>query len=136
MDLKGLILEKLLTFIIPRKTNIYSYMKIIITENQYNKFIGLKRRLTDIMIEASHMVDDADEFYGNLDFCHYFPTLKKYVNDVVYEIIQQYRHPDYDLDDIENFIYNHVGYENFVNILMDMYGEKIENFYNEKTQDC
>jgi hypothetical protein len=111
-------------------------MKIIITENQYNKFIGLKRRLTDIMIEASHMVDDADEFYGNLDFCYYFPTLKKYVNDVVYEIIQQYRHPDYDIDDIENFIYNHIGYKNFVNMLMDMYGEKIENFYNEKTQDC
>ena len=55
---------------------------------------------------------------------------------MVYEIINQYEHPIYDIDETENFIYNNIGYENFVNILMDMYGEKIENFYNEKTKDC
>ena len=111
-------------------------MKYIITESQYNKILNLKRRLTDIMREASLMIDNGDDFYGSVDFCRYFPTLKKYVDDVVYEIINQYEHPIYDIDDIENFIYNHIGYENFVNILMDMYGEKIENFYNKKTQDC
>ena len=111
-------------------------MKIIITEEQSNKLISLQRRLTDIMREASLMIDNGDDFYGSVDFCRYFPTLKKYVDDVVYEIINQYEHPIYDIDETEDFIYNHIGYENFVNILMDMYGEKIENFYNEKTKDC
>jgi hypothetical protein len=111
-------------------------MIIIITEDQSNKLISFQRRLKDIMYEASYMIDDADEFYGNLDFCHYFPTLKKYVDDVVYEIINQYNHPIYNIDETEIFIYNHVGYENFINMLMDMYGEKIENFYNMKTKDC
>jgi hypothetical protein len=111
-------------------------MKIIITEDQSNKLISLQRRLTDIMREASLMIDNGDDFYGSVDFCRYFPTLKKYVDDVVYEIINQYEHPIYDIDETEDFIYNHIGYENFVNILMDMYGEKIENFYNEKTKDC
>jgi hypothetical protein len=111
-------------------------MKIIITEDQSNKLISLQRRLTDIMREASLMIDNGDDFYGSVDFCRYFPTLKKYVDDVVYEIINQYEHPIYDIDETENFIYNHVGYENFVNMLMDMYGEKIENFYNMKTKDC
>jgi hypothetical protein len=49
------------------------------------------------------------------------------------DIIQQYEPDNYD---IENFINYHIGYETFVNWLMDMYGEKIENFYNNKTQDC
>ena len=111
-------------------------MKIIITEEQSNKLISLQRRLTDIMREASLMIDNGDDFYGSVDFCRYFPTLKKYVDDVVYEIINQYEHPIYDIDETENFIYNYIGYENFVNLLMDMYGEKIENFYNEKTKDC
>ena len=136
MDLKDLILEKLLTFIILRKTNIYLYMKIIITEDQYNKFINLQRRLTDIMYEASLMIDNGDDFYGGVDFCRYFPTLKKYVDDVVYEIINQYEHPIYDIDETENFIYNHIGYENFFDMLMDEYGEKIKNFYSRKTKHC
>ena len=111
-------------------------MKIIITEEQSKKLISLQRRLADIMREASLMIDNGDDFYGSVDFCHHFPTLKKYVDDVVYEIINQYEHPIYDIDETENFIYNYIGYENFVNLLMDMYGEKIENFYNEKTKDC
>ena len=111
-------------------------MKIIITEDQHKNFINLKRRLIDIMREASLMIDNGDDFYGSVDFCRYFPTLKKYVDDVVYEIINQYEHPIYDIDETEIFIYNYIGYENFVNLLMDMYGEKIENFYNEKTKDC
>ena len=111
-------------------------MKIIITEDQHKNFINLKRRLTDMCNEASQIVDNADSFYGTLDFCRYYPTLKKYVDDLVYEVIQTYENPSYDVDDIENFIYNYIGYENFVNLLMDMYGEKIENLYRRKTKDC
>ena len=136
MDLKDLILEKLLTFIILRKTNIYLYMKIIITEDQYNKFINLQRRLSDIMYEASLMIDNGDDFYWRVDFCRNFPTLKKYVDDVVSEIINQYEHPIYSIDETEDFIYNHIGYKNFFDMLMDEYGEKIKNFYIRKTKDC
>ena len=111
-------------------------MKIIITEEQSNKLISLQRRLTDIMREASLMIDNGDDFYGGVDFCRYFPTLKKYVDDVVYEIINQYEHPIYTIDETENFIYNHIGYENFFDMLMDEYGEKIKNFYSRKTKHC
>jgi hypothetical protein len=115
-------------------------MKYIITESQYNKILKLKRRLIDIMSEASRIIDASDDFYGDnfygdIDFCHYYPTLEKYIDSLVMDIIQQYEPDNYDIDDIENFI-NNIGYETFVNRLMDMYGEKIENFYNKKTQDC
>jgi hypothetical protein len=111
-------------------------MKIIITEDQYNKFINLQRRLTDIMYEASLMIEFEDDFYWGVDFCRNFPTLKKYVDDVVFEIINQYVHPIYSIDETEDFIYNHIGYKNFIDMLMDEYGEKIENFYIRKTKDC
>jgi len=115
---------------------IFIVMKIIITEDQNNKLISFQRRLTDIMYEASYMIDDADEFYGSVDFCIHYPTLVRFVEDVVYEIINQYEHPIYDNDDTVNFIYDHIGYKNFINIMMDEHGEKIENFYNMKTKDC
>ena len=111
-------------------------MKIIITEEQSKKLISLQRRLTDIMYEASLMIDNGDDFYWRVDFCRYFPTLKKYVDDVVSEIINQYEHPIYSIDETEDFIYNHIGYKNFFDMLMDEYGEKIENFYIRKTKDC
>jgi hypothetical protein len=44
-------------------------MKYIITESQYNKILSLKRRLIDIMSEASQIIDAADDFYGDIDFC-------------------------------------------------------------------
>ena len=112
-------------------------MKYIITESQYKKILKLKRRLIDIMSEASRIIDDADDFYGDTDFCRYFPTLEKYIDGLVMDIIEQYEPDNYDIIDKENFINNnHISYETFVNWLMDMYGEKIENFYNKKTQDC
>ena len=89
------------------------------------------------MSEASRIIDAADDFYGDTDFCRYYPTLEKYIDSLVMDIIRQYEPGNYDIDDKENFINNnHIGYETFVNWLMDMYGEKIENFYNKKTQDC
>jgi uncharacterized short protein YbdD (DUF466 family) len=45
-------------------------------------------------------------------------------------------YPIYNIDETENFIYNHVGYENFVNIMMEEHGDKIIRFYKEKTKDC
>jgi hypothetical protein len=111
-------------------------MKYIITESQYNKILSLKRRLIDIMSEASQIIDAADDFYGDIDFCDYYPTLEKYIDSLVMDIIQQYEPDNFEIDDKENFIIDHIGYETFVNQLMDMYGEKIENFYNKNTQDC
>ena len=111
-------------------------MKYIITESQYNKILKLKRRFIDIMSEASRIIDAADDFYGDIDFCHYYPTLEKYIDGLVMNIFQQYELDNYDNYDKKNFINNYIGYETFVNLIMDMYGEKIENFYNKKTQDC
>jgi hypothetical protein len=88
------------------------------------------------MSEASQIIDAADDFYGDIDFCDYYPTLEKYIDSLVMDIIQQYEPDNFEIDDKENFIIDHIGYETFVNQLMDMYGEKIENFYNKNTQDC
>ena len=82
------------------------------------------------------MIDNGDDFYWRVDFCRNFPTLKKYVDDVVSEIINQYEHPIYTIDETEDFIYNHIGYKNFFDMLMDEYGDKIKNFYIRKTKDC
>jgi hypothetical protein len=76
-----------------------------------------------------------DEFYGNLDFCKYFPTFQKYISNIVGDIIELYD-PDYGIDDISDFIYEGVGYETFVKLLMDEHGAKIRSFYNRKTRDC
>ena len=109
-------------------------MKIIITENQYRK-ISLRRRLGDIINVASDIIDEGDDFYGGLDFCKYYPTFQKYIKNIVDDIIEHYG-PDYGLDDVSDFIYKDVGYENFVSILMDEHGAKIRSFYNLKTKDC
>ena len=109
-------------------------MKIIITEDQYNK-LSLRRRLGDMLNVASELIDMGDEFYGNLDFCKYFPTFQKYISNIVGDIIELYN-PDYGIDDISDFIYEGVGYETFVKLLMDEHGAKIRSFYNRKTRDC
>jgi hypothetical protein len=114
-------------------------MKIIITEEQYDKFIGLKRRLNDIIGDVSEMVDISNDFWGPMDqddyidFCHTFPTLKKFMKGIVEEICHQYR---FNFDNIFIFIYSDIGYNKFIKILMDEHGEKIINYYNEKTKDC
>ena len=112
-------------------------MKIIITEEQYDKFIGLQRRITDIIGEVPLMLDidfwgpmDQDDY---IDFCHTFPTLKEFMKGIVDEICHQWF---YNFDNIFKFIYDGIGYKNFIDMLMDEHGEKIINFYNEKTKDC
>jgi hypothetical protein len=52
---------------------------------------------------------------------------------IVEEICHQYR---FNFDNIFIFIYSDIGYNKFIKILMDEHGEKIINYYNEKTKDC
>ncbi len=111
-------------------------MKIIITEEQYDKFIGLQRRISDIIDEVPLMVDIDNDYWGpneDYDFCHYYPTLKKFMKGIVEEICHQWF---YNFDNIVKFIYDRIGYKTFVDMIMDEHGEKIINFYNEKTKDC
>jgi hypothetical protein len=110
-------------------------MKIIITEDQYNK-LSLRRRLGGMLNIASELIDMGDEFYGNLDFCKYYPTFQKYIKNIVGDIIEHYHSPNYDIDDISDFIYEDIGHETFVKLLMDEHGAKIRSFYNRKTRDC
>jgi hypothetical protein len=109
-------------------------MKIIITEDQYNK-LSLRRRLVGMLDVASELIDMGDEFYGNLDFCKYYPTFQKYIKNMVNDIIVEYN-PNYGVDDIFDFIYKDIGYETFVKLLMDEHGAKIRSFYNRKTKHC
>jgi hypothetical protein len=109
-------------------------MKIIITEDQYNK-LSLLRRLGGMLDVSSELIDMGDEFYGSLDFCKYYPTFQKYIKNIVDDIIELYD-PDYGIDDVSDFIYEVIGYETFVKLLMDEHGAKIRSFYNRKTRDC
>ena len=108
-------------------------MKIIITENQYNKLI-LRRRLSEIMNEALMMVENGDVFYGDIDFCYHYPKFYTYMEGMVDDIIDQYHNEtEYSVSD---FIYNEIGLGNFINMLIDEHGDEIRSFYNMKTKDC
>ncbi len=109
-------------------------MKIIITENQ-NKKLSYFRRIRDIMYEAEYMIDDVGFFEG-VDFCVNYPTLRRFVEGIVYEIGEQYEHPNYHIYDTIDFIHDDIGYERFINMLMDEHGDKIRNFYKERTRGC
>jgi hypothetical protein len=111
-------------------------MKIIITESQYKK-LTLQRRLADIMDEGPMIVDYADEFYGDTDFCRHYPTLEVYVDGMVQDIIHQYGNiSDSGVEGVWDFIYDVVGFKNFINMLLEEHGDKIIRFYKEKTKDC
>jgi hypothetical protein len=109
-------------------------MKIIITENQYYK-LSLRRRLRRILDVSSEIIDN--DFYGGLDFCKKYPTFQKFIKNMVLDIIVDYGSSDkFDYDEVSDFIYEDVGYENFVDALMGEHGAKIRSFYNLKTKDC
>jgi hypothetical protein len=108
-------------------------MKIIITERQYNKVIVL-RRINEIMHEALLMIRDDGAFYGDVNFCYHYPTFEGFMEDMVEEIIRNYEY--FNNFDISDFIYDEVGFENFINILIDVHGDEIREFYNSKTEDC
>ena len=111
-------------------------MKIIITEDHYKK-LTLQRSLSDIMEEGSMIIDYADEFYGDTDFCRYYPTLEIYMEGMTEDIIHQYGYiSDVGVEGIWDFIHDKVGFKNFINMLLDTHGDKIRSFYNMKTKDC
>lgn len=110
-------------------------MKIIITENQYRK-ISLLRRLGKMLDVSSELIDEGDEFYGDLNFCEYYPTFQRFVKNMVEDIIEHYGSGKFNIEDVSDFIYEEVGYDNFVGVLMDEHGAKIRSFYNLKTKDC
>lgn len=97
MDLKDLILEKLLTFIIPRKTNIYSYMKIIITENQYEQLfkdlpVLLKRRITRKDLEYLDK-----EIILNMKYIPIYNDFEDYINSILTNLVHEFvLHEKYD----------------------------------------
>ena len=108
-------------------------MKIIITEEQYNK-IALRRRLQGIMDEGSYIIDNGDDFYADLNFCYHYPKFKGFIQSMVDDIIHQYNNETE--FGIWEFIHNDIGYETFVNLLMEEHGAKIRSFYNRKTKHC
>ena len=109
-------------------------MKIIITEEQYNKLYYL-RRIDKIIEEGSDIIDNGDAFYGGVNFCYHYPTFKRFMEGFIYDIVEQYD-SSYDVSNVGDFIDNHIGYENFVDMLMEEHGGKIRSFYNRKTKDC
>jgi len=97
LDLKDLILEKLLTFIIPRRTNIYSYMKIIITENQYEQLfkdlpVLLKRRITRKDLEYLDK-----EIILNMRYIPVYNDFEDYFNSILTNLVHEFvLHEKYD----------------------------------------
>jgi hypothetical protein len=111
-------------------------MKIIITESQYKK-LTLQRRLADIMDEGAMIIDYADEFYGDTDFCRHYPTLEVYMEGMTQDIIHQYGYiSDAGVEGVWNFIHDEVGFKNFIDMLLEEHGDKIVRFYKEKTKEC
>jgi hypothetical protein len=109
-------------------------MKIIITEDQYNN-LSLRRRLSEIMHEGLFIIDNGDEFYGDdAAFCNRYPTFKAFMEGFIDDIVYQYNNMTG--DHIWDFIYEDLGHENFIDLLLDTHGEDIINFYNRKTKDC
>ena len=85
---------------------------------------------------ASELINITDDFYGPLDFCKYYPTFQKFIDSVVRDIIEHYYDAKFEIGDLSDFIYQDVGYENFVKVLMEEHGAKIRSFYNLKTKNC
>lgn len=108
-------------------------MKFIITEEQYDN-LYLRRRLSEIMDEVLFIIDIADEVYGNIDFCSQYPTFKSYMVNLVDEIIGLYNNMTG--HHIWEFIYEDIGHENFIDMLLDAHGDEIKNLYNERIKDC
>ena len=89
------------------------------------------------MEEGSMIIDYADEFYGDTDFCRYYPTLEIYMEGMTEDIIHQYGYiSDAGVEGVWDFIHDKVGFKNFINMLLDTHGGKIKNFYDRKTKDC
>jgi hypothetical protein len=112
-------------------------MKIIITEEQYNNIIPIKykRRIVSIINSAEEIIDNGDFFWEDVDFCHSFPSFSSFLVSFIGDIVSQYMEHGDDYD-IYEFIYNMVGEEKFIILLLESLGGKIGQFYRDRTQDC
>ena len=96
----------------------------------------------EIMNEALLMIADDGAFYGGIDFCYHYPTFDGFMEDMVEEIIRNYGYHIQDDKykplkyDVGDFIYDVVGFENFINVLLDAHGDEIREFYDLNTKDC
>ena len=94
-----------------------------------------KRRLGNIIGTAEKIIDNGDFFWEDLDFCVEFNSYDDFMEDLVSDMVEQYedRGEDYD---IYEFVYDILGYDNFVEVMVDHIGDKIKNFYFRKTKHC
>lgn len=114
-------------------------MKIIITEDQYNNIIPIKykRRIASIIGTAEKIIDNGDFFWEDLDFCVEFDSYDDFMENLVSDMVEQYEYGDLGEDyDIYEFVYDILGYDNFVEVMVDQIGDKIKNFYFRKTKHC
>jgi hypothetical protein len=83
--------------IIPRRTNIYSYMKIIITENQYEQLfkdlpVLLKRRITRKDLEYLDK-----EIILNMRYIPIYNDFEDYINSILTNLVHEFvLHEKYD----------------------------------------
>jgi hypothetical protein len=112
-------------------------MKIIITEEQYNDIIPIKykRRIASIINTAEEIIDNGDFFWEDVDFCHSFPSFSRFLVSFIGDISNQHMEGGEDYD-ISEFIYDMVGEEKFIILLLESLGGKIGQFYKDRTQDC
>jgi hypothetical protein len=114
-------------------------MKIIITEDQYNNIIPIKykRRIASIIGTAEKIIDNGDFFWEDVDFCAEFDSYDDFIESLVSDMVEQYEYEGRGEDyDIYEFVYDLLGYDNFVEAMVDHIGDKIKTFYFRKTKDC
>ena len=114
-------------------------MKIIITEEQYNKLIlkedrnyeYFKRRLDSMLDFAMKPIET--DLYGDTfcsNFSAYFNGL---MSNLVGHMINHYKvDGKYSITD---FMFG-ITYEKFRNMLLDKHGERIREYYLSKSQNC
>lgn len=87
------------------------------------------------MNTAEHIINTGDDFWWGVDFCDSFPSFSSFLVSFVGDLVNQYMEGGEDYD-IYEFIYNIVGYEKFLILLLESLGGKIGQFYKDRTQDC
>lgn len=115
--------------------------KFIITESERMSIRGLYlmendnaslffRRRMDILL---NIIDD-EEFYYDTDFCD--ETFEEFLEYLLLDIKESFNelYPSFISFEYIEKVFG--GKERFLELLMELRGEKILNLYNEKTKDC
>ena len=87
------------------------------------------------MNSAEEIIDNGDFFWEDVDFCHSFPSFSSFLVSFIGDIVSQYMEGDEDYD-IYEFIYDMIGEEKFIILLLESIGGKIGEFYKYRTQNC